>query len=61
MSLHPNRLPRHPGVPFTVLRSVAANTFFKHIIKNTFSNCRQTSKQVAVGSPLGATNFGSFL
>jgi len=34
-----------------------ANTFFYHIIKNTFSNCHQTSKQIA----MGAVNYYSFL
>jgi len=39
-----------PGVP-------RANTFFYHIIKNAFSSCHQTSKQIAVG----AVNYYSFL
>ena len=39
-----------PGVP-------RANTFFYHIIKNTFSNCHQTWKQIA----MGAVNYYSFL
>jgi len=36
---------------------VRVNTFFYHIIKNTFSNCHQTSKQIA----MGAVNCYSFL
>jgi len=39
-----------PGVP-------RANAFFYHIIKNTISNCHQTSKQIA----MGAVNYYSFL
>jgi len=30
----------------------SANTFFYHNIKNTFSSCHQTSKQIAMGSTL---------
>jgi len=38
-----------------------ANTFFKYIIKNTFSNCHQTLKQIATGSPLDAANYNPLL
>ena len=38
-----------------------ANTFFQYIIKNKFSNCRQTLKQIGMGSPLGAANYYSLL
>jgi len=27
------------------------------MIKNTFSDCHQTLKQIAMGSPLGAANY----
>jgi len=40
-----------------VVRVTKANTFFYHIIKNTFSNCHQTSKRIA----MGAVNYYSFL
>jgi len=35
--------------------------FFKYIIKNTFSNCHQTLKQIAMGLPLSAAYYTSFL
>jgi len=38
------RRPRVPG----------ANSFFNISVKNTFSKCHQTLKQIALGSPLGA-------
>jgi len=45
------------GVPFTVPRGAAGKHVFYHIIKNTFSSCYQTSKQIA----MGAVNYYSFL
>jgi len=52
MQWFPTGVPRHPGVPFTVPRGAAGLPVFYHIIKNTFSNCHQTSKQIAMGSAL---------
>jgi len=54
---------------YTKLMLPAANPsmcFYTHsnnnfAIKNTFSKCHKTSKQIVTGSPLGAANCISYL
>ena len=57
-SVVPNRGAAAPwGAIYSAQGCRGLTRFFYHIIKNTFSNCHQTSKQIA----MGAVNYYSFL
>jgi len=54
-------MPQHPRVPFTITRGATSYYVFQYIIEKIFSKCRQNSYQIAMGSPLGAAIYFSFV
>jgi len=57
----PNQGAVAPWVLLMILSVPQTNTFFNTSLKILFSKCHQTLKQIAMHSPVGATNYISLL